>query len=213
MESSKQPAKYQANEIDLLELFARAIQAIRKNFATVLVSFLVGCGLGLLYYQFTPKMFESRMFISSDILTEPYSKSVIDNLDKLIRENNTQSLAEKLNLPIDKVSSVANITITSAVEKPEGSETGRIYFHIKVSSANNLIWPELQDAIVNYIKNNEFVKIRVEHRKKYISQVIEKINLELTDLERLKTKISEDGLAQSSKQNLVLFDPTTVNSK
>jgi len=201
------------DEIDLLELLAKAVWTIRNNLVIITIAFLLGSLLGLTYFQISPNVYQSKMFISSDILTESYAKSIIDNLVKLIREENTNSLSKKLNLALDQSSKIADIKILSAVEKPEGAETGRTYFHIEVKTIDNSIWPQLQEALIAHLQNNEFVKIRVEQKKSYSKQVIEKINLELQDLEKLKTKIAEGGMTQSSKESLFLFDPTTVNSK
>ena len=180
----------------------------------LVVTFILGTLLGLAYYQFVPKSYESKMLISSDILTESYSKALVDNLNKLIKEANTNSLSGELRLLPDQASKIVKITVKSALEKPaESPESSKTYLAVEVISKDNTIWPQIQKGILDYFQYNEFVKVRVEQRKKYISQVIEKINLELADLEKLKNKIAEDGLVQSNKQSLVLFDPTSINSK
>jgi len=202
------------DEIDLLGLLAKGVLIVKSNFVFIIASFLICTALGLVYYQFSPKIYESKMLISSDILTESYSKSLTDNLSKLIKEKNFQSLSEKLSVPADQAPNIEGIEIKSAIEKAvDLAENLKNYLVVEVRTKDNTIWPQLQNGIIGYLQNNEFVKIRVEHRKKYYNQTIEKINLELADLEILKKKIADGYLAQSSKESLVLFDPTTVNSK
>jgi uncharacterized protein involved in exopolysaccharide biosynthesis len=214
MSESRTEPRNSGDEVDLLQLFAKAVLAVRANIILFVVTFILGTLIGLAYYQFVPKVYQSKMLISSDILTESYSKALVDNLNKLIKEENSNSLSEELRLLPDQASKIVEINIKSALEKPgESPENTKTYLAVEVMSEDNSIWPQVQNGIVDYFQYNEFVKIRVEQRKKYMNQVIDKINLELADLEKLKNKISEDVLIQSNKQNLVLFDPTTVNSK
>ena len=214
MESSKPAGTNQEEEIDLLQIFTKFILFVKVNIASIGIAFLMGCLLGGIYFLITPKIYESKLLISSDILTESYSKSLIDNVDKLIIERNILSLSKKLSLSEDHASKIGKIEIKSALEKPgDTPETSKMYLAIEAKVRDNSFWPQLENGIVNYLQNNEFVKIRVEQRKRYINQVIEKINLELVDLEKLKTRIAEGSLTKSSKENLILFDPTTVNSK
>ncbi len=214
MESNKQPITNPTDEIDLFELLAKAVIIIKNNIVFMVASFLLGSALGLAYYQFSPNIFESKMLISSDILTESYSKSLIDNLDKLIKENNVHALSEKLSLPPERASKIAGIEIKSAMEKPGGTpEKERIYLSVEAKTMDNSIWPQLQRGIIDYLQGNEFVKIRVEQKRKFNNKIIEKIDLELTDLEKLKDRITEGSLTQHTKENLILIDPTTVHSK
>lgn len=203
-----------SDEIDLSFLLARAIQVVKNNAIFVIAAFIIGNLIGVAYYQTTPQTFESKMLISSDILTESYSKSLIDNLDKLIRENNVESLSQKLGLSKTQASMLGSVEIKSAIEKPEGTpEANRIYLNVEAKSRDNSIWPQLQAGLVNYLQNNEYVKIRVAHRINYNKQIIDVINVELADLEKLKEGFMKEGFSKSSKGNVVLLDPTTINTK
>ncbi len=82
-------ASYQNDEIDLLELFAKFILIIRRNTVIIIIAFILGTLLGLAYYQFVPKSYESRMILTSDILTESYSKTLFETINQLVKERNT----------------------------------------------------------------------------------------------------------------------------
>lgn len=213
MELSKQQAS-PTDEIDLFELFAKIILSIKNNIVLIVVAFLVGSFSGLAYYKISPKVFESEMLISSDILTESYGKSLIDNLDKFVKEGSIQSLSKKLNLSPKQASAIDGIKIKSALEAQVNTlENAKIYLLVEVKLRDNSIWPQLQNGLIDYLQNNEFAKIRTEQKKKYTNEIIDKINLELVYLEKLKARIADGGLTQSTKEYLVLFDPTTINSK
>jgi len=205
---------YQDNEIDLLELLAKFIFIIRRNTKMILLAFTVGTLLGLAYYQFVPKTYESRMVVTSEILTESYSKTLFDNVNQLIRERNITGLSSKMNISTEIASKIGQIKIKNTIEKSDGlKEQDKSYLTLSAASGDNTIWPSLQNGIIHYLQNNEFVKIRVDQRKRYFTEIIKKIDEELKDLQALKSLIASGELVKSGKENLVLFDPTSVNTK
>ncbi len=211
-ENQKQPVN--SDEIDLLELLARIVISIKTNFKLIFGAFLIGSLLGLAYYQFVPKSYESRMLISSEILTESYSKTIVEDLNKLIKERNIESLSSRLNLSPIEASLIGRLEVKNAIEKADGrKEEEKNYLTITCRASNNSIWPNLQSGLINFFETNDYVRIRVDQRKKYYTQVIEKIDKELLDLNELKSRIANGQITQSSKDNLILFDPTTVNTK
>ncbi|MEQ1585848.1 MAG: hypothetical protein ABL895_08225 [Cyclobacteriaceae bacterium] len=211
-ENQKQPLN--SDEIDLLELLARIVLSIKSNFKLILGAFLIGSLFGLAYYQFVPKTYESRILISSEILTESYCKTIVADLNKLIREDNFVSLSSKLKIDMQEASTLSNIEVKNAIDKADGiKEQEKNYLTITCQTSNNSIWPNLQTGLINFFETNEYVKIRVEQRKKYYTQVIQKIDKELIDLNELKSRIANSEINQSNKDNYILFDPTTVNTK
>jgi accessory gene regulator protein AgrB len=211
-ENQKQPLN--SDEIDLLELLARIVISIKSNFKLIVAAFIIGSLLGLAYYQFVPKSYESRMLISSQILTESYSKTIAEDLNKLIKERNTESLASKLNLTPTEALALGKLEVKNAIDKADGrKEEEKNYLTITCQTNDNTVWPNLQKGLISFFESNDYVSKRVEQRKKYFSEVIEKIDKELIDLNELKSRIANGQITQSSKDNLILFDPTTVNTK
>jgi len=184
------------DEIDLLELLARIIFLVKKNTTIIVSAFVLGSILGLGHYQFVPKVYESKMILLSDILTSSYSERITESLDRLITERNTKILSERLKMSEQDARQIENEI-----------------FIVTVKVLDKNILPTLQADIINYLRNNEFVKIRVEQRKVYTLAILKKIDEQLSDLEQLKSKITKGELTQGGKDNLVLFDPTTVHSK
>lgn len=211
-ENQKQPLN--SDEIDLLELLARIVISIKSNFKLIVGAFLIGSLLGLTYYQYVPKSYESRMLISSEILTESYSKTIAEDLNKLIREGNIESLSSKLKITPKEALALGKLEVKNAMEKTDGrKEEEKNYLTISCQTSDNSVWPSLQMGLINFLENNDYVKVRVEQKKKYFTQVIEKIDKELVDLNDLKSRIANGQVTQSNKDNLILFDPTTVNTK
>jgi len=212
--TENQKHTFSSDEIDLAELFAKLIIYLKKNSKLIIICLVLGILSGIVFFLIAPKKYESKMLISSDILTESYSKMMVDDLSKLIGEKNSTTLSVKLGLSENLCASLTNVEIKSSIEKSEFmKEQEKNYLTIICQSKNNTIWPELQAGLISFFESNDFVKTRVEHRKKYITEIIQKIDSELKDLNELKARIVNGQLTQSSKDNLVLFDPTTVNTK
>jgi uncharacterized protein YneF (UPF0154 family) len=203
-----------SDEIDLLELLAKIVITIKSNILSIIIAFVTGSILGLCYYQFVSKTYESQMLISSDILTESYTKTLVTDINKLIDEKSFSVVSDRLKLKATAAAQLEKIIIKSTIEDSDGvKEVDKNYLTIICQSGDNSIWPSLQIGLIDFFESNDFVKIRVEQRKKYRNQIIEKIDKELIDLDVLKDKIANGQMGQAGKDNLILFDPTSVNSK
>ncbi|MBL7877737.1 MAG: hypothetical protein JNL53_18880 [Cyclobacteriaceae bacterium] len=215
MADNQKSSEFQtSDEIDLLELLAKFVITVKSNFRLIVGAFVVGSLLGLAYNQLVPKTYESRMLVSSSILTESLSKTLAEDLFKLVKEKNLNALSDKLKISPEVASKISKIEIKNALEKSEGiKEAEKNNLTITCQSSDNTIWPDLQAGIINYFENNPYVKIRVEQRKAYFTEIIQKIDKELIDLNELKSRITNGQPAKSGNENLVLFDPTTVNTK
>ncbi|MBK7649516.1 MAG: hypothetical protein IPJ20_00585 [Flammeovirgaceae bacterium] len=81
---------------------------------------VVGSLLGLASNQFVPKTYESRMLVSSEILTESLSKTLAVDLFQLIKENNVTTLSSKLSISPEVASKINKIEISNTLEKSDG---------------------------------------------------------------------------------------------
>ena len=201
------------DEIDLIEFLAKIIFLVRKNTKIILLAFVVGTILGLAYYQLVPRVYESKMILLSDILTSSYSERITESLNRLISEKNRRILSERLKMSEEEASEIARIEIESIEQEVGKDEKDNAIFIVTVKVLNKNILPNLQESIIVYLRNNEFVKVRVEQRKKYSNEIIKRIDEQLVGLEELKAKINKGQFIQGGKENLVLFDPTAVHSK
>lgn len=201
--------KKTTDEIDLLDLFLKALNIFRANFWLILSFFLLGVGLGLVSYYTSKKVFENKMVVSSGILTQSYSTILVNNLNKHLSENNLNAVKSILRISDDAIKQIRIININSVIEADASKENDR--FIITAEVYDESILPDLQKGLIFYLENNEFVKVRVDQNKQYLKQVISKLDEEIRDLETLKAKISNGDFFQG--KGSVMFDPTTVNSK
>jgi len=198
------------DEVDLLDLLLKGLNAIRANFWLILSFFLLGIGLGLANYFTEQKVFENRMVISSTVLTKSYGKILIDKVNKYLGENNVDIITKDLKISRETLATVRLLKIEPVTEADETKETDRYIIIAETYSQDRLA--DLQNGLVYYFENNEFAKARERQNKEYLRQVISKFDQEIKDLEEFKVRLFKGDFIQSIKGN-VMFDPTAVNSK
>jgi len=203
------------DEIDLGILLLKIVKSISKYKLIIFLSTIVGIGLGIGAYQLQTPKYESDMIIQSSILTEAYSNTLTETLERLIKEGNTALLSEKLSLSIDQSSFISSIQVESISETgaTEDATKNRI-FKIHVETTSNAILKDLQFGLISFLENNEYVKKRVNLSKNRLEKLISKVGQEIKEIDSLKTQINQNLLSQKSgSNNLVILDPTTVYSE
>lgn len=204
--------KANKDEIDLVELLVKGVLLVKRNLLSIIIFFIIGSGLGFMYAYITPKVYESNMMLSSGILTESYTKRLVENLNKLISEKNKVELSNRLSLTLMETEELGKFKIEPIKEKSSTEESDNSAFLITVELQDELLLPKLEKGVVNYLQDNDYVKVRVEHSKNYLKQLIVKVEEEIRSLESFKSSIYNGKFFQSTNGN-VMFDPTTVNSK
>lgn len=198
------------DEVDLMQVFLKILNAIRANFWLIVLSFIVGTVLGLAYYYSSNKVYESKMVISSAILTSSYTEAMVDKVNRHRRESNSKAIQELLNCSDTTAKSLLHLEIDKLSQVDDLKETDK--FMVTARILDQTVLPDLQKGLVFYLENNEYVKVRVEQNKKYLKQVISKLDGEIRDMEELKQKLTNGTFFETVRGN-VMFDPTTVNSK
>lgn len=200
------------NEIDLVELFLKAVIAVRDNFWLIVLFFALGCGLGAAYFMTARKQYESKMIISSNILTTSYTRILFDNINNHLLESEYAMVAADLKVSEDVVKQIAGLEIEN-LSKTEGNtikESDRYLITAKVY--DNKVLPDIQRGVIEYLENNEFVRIRVNQQRAFLKEMIAGLDKELGELRQFKTDIYSGKFFSTAKGN-VMFDPTTVNTK
>jgi uncharacterized protein involved in exopolysaccharide biosynthesis len=214
IENQKQANASSSDEIDLLELLAKVALGIKNNFRSLVLAFVIGSLLGLAFYQFVPKVYESNMIIQSDILTESYGERIAESMDLLIREQNFEILGSRMGISLEKAASIKKIKIESVKQKQTNTtEKENNTFIITVRTTDNTLLPDLQNGLINYLRNNEFVKVRVRQRQDYYKAMIEKVGQEISSLDSLKKRLFTGKPIYSNSAEMMLVDPTNIYSK
>jgi hypothetical protein len=200
------------DEIDLVDLLLKLVLVLKANFLLIIIFFFVGLVLGGSYFFLSKKVYENTMIISSSILTTSFSQVLFDNATRHLEEGSYSVISSQFNISEADASKINSIKIGN-VTKTEGEEvTESDRFRITVEITDQQILPQLQKGILNYLENNEFVKVRVDQRRNHLKQMLATVTQEINDLSEFKRSISSGDFFERTKGN-VNFDPTTVNSK
>lgn len=204
----------ESDEIDLIELLAKFIKVITNNVRLFIIAFIIGTILGGSFFQFAPKVYEGKMILLSDILTESYSERITESLDNLIKEDNDKLLSQRLGITEEEASSIQKVEIENVKQKEsrdEKSESATFIVTVRTKNKNSL--SNLQEGLINYLRNNEYVKIRVRQRENYYKSMIEKVGQEISSLDSLKKRLFSGQPIYSKSAEMMLVDPTNIYSK
>lgn len=200
------------DEIDLVALAVKFVRTIRKNIVLISLMVLAGAGAAYVWASAYPKTYQSKMLMTSDILTFSYAEKLINTLHELAGEGNYETLEQRLNLSRGQVENIAALTLTSGVEGAGLEERKKNYLVISVRLKKLEGLDSLQHGLVQYFENNDFVKIRVRQRKELYQQLVKDVETEIQSLEVLKQNMYSGDFIGKTKGN-IMFDPTIVNTK
>ncbi|WP_276367327.1 Wzz/FepE/Etk N-terminal domain-containing protein [Chryseolinea sp. H1M3-3] len=205
MEKANKP-----DEVDLFELFLRGVNTLRANFWLILLFFCVGTAIGLVYYYSSKKIYESRIVVSSTILTRSFSEALIDNLNRHRRESNIETVRSLLNVSQEIATNIVHLEVENLSRVDDLKEPDKFVITAQVYTPE--ILQGLEQGIIYYLENNDYVKIRVAENKSSLEQTLAQLNREIKDIEALKEKIIDGNFFERANGN-IMFDPTTVNTK
>ncbi|MCW5910435.1 MAG: hypothetical protein KIT62_05145 [Cyclobacteriaceae bacterium] len=210
--SEKKPA-VSADEIDLIELVVSILKFLNKNFIVFSGFILLGLGLSIGMYSISTRVYESKMILQSDILTESYAERITESLDRLIKEENRKMLSTRLNITEEEAQKISKIEIESVKQTSTSKEKDESIFIITCEIKEKSILPKLQDGIIALLRNNEFVKIRVKQRETYYTSLIAKIQEEINSLDSLKQRLFQGKPIYGKSAEMMLVEPTSIYSK
>jgi LPS O-antigen subunit length determinant protein (WzzB/FepE family) len=206
------PDQKKSDEIDVTDLIVKSIEALKTNFWIIVFFIGVGTAIGIAYYNTTPKIYQSTMIISSNILTESYCEALFSNFNRYIIEGNARVLAKQFQISESAAASIRSLEVEAMTKAQSADSKESERFLITAEVVDRAILPDLQKGIIAYLQSNDFVRIRVEQNKKYFKQMLDRVDKEIADMEEFKTRIYKGDFFQNAKGN-VMFDPTTVNTK
>lgn len=212
----------------------------------------IGIVLGAVYSELlSKKYYKSSMILSCDYLNRRIVESTIEKLNLLCDESEREGLAKELKIPIAIAENIVEFESKPFVSEDDIVEMevlkeqlnnvaadkkdvvkkviaklevdNKSAFQISILITDSDVVNNLDSAIVNYFKSNEYVKRRIEITRSNLLQKKSKLILESGRLDSLKSVLfrSFDNIARQSKQgsnNVILSekpltDPLSVFSQ
>lgn len=215
----------------------------KTSFIILIVASIV---VGISYSILLKKTFYSTtMILNSEYLNKRIADNTIEKLNLLARENDKKGLANVLQIPDTLAENIHDFEAKPFVDEAEiielevlkeqlkNAQTGgnenviknvierieienRHAFEITVRVYNPTVVRELEIALVNYLKNNDYLKKRIEITKSNMLARKQKLLGESQKLDSLKSVIyaNYQSMAAQSRQgsnNVILSDKAVTN--
>lgn len=209
----------------------------KKFFGLVIIS---GLSLGALYSELlSKKYYKSSMILSCDYLNRRIVESTIEKLNLLCGEVEREGLAKELNISVVIAKSILKFESKpfiseydileleilkeqlANVAKDKQDVVSKVLAKLEIGNKNSFqismlitdpeVVSNLDSAIVNYLKSNDFVKKRLDITKSTLLQRKDKLLQESVRLDSLKSVLfrSFDNMTKQSKQgsnNVILSE-------
>ncbi|MFN3403259.1 MAG: Wzz/FepE/Etk N-terminal domain-containing protein [Cytophagaceae bacterium] len=219
-----------SDEIDLVKVISRVKSVYKRRKKIVLFVTILGIISGLGYYFFIPRVYKSRMILSSSTFQGPSFVLLLDNLHRYLEEDNFEELSNLLGMDIASTQKIKGLRIYSSKiyakeeygdkvsfkdpdkTKIEIDKDVEEEFVIEAYLSENAMFPILQTGILYYINNNEFIKGRSMAKKRDLEIMREKIHRQAVELDSLKYTIKGLYDRSSSSKEIYISEPSTLYS-
>lgn len=198
------------DEIDLKDLLKKIINILSRGTKTIILSVLLGAILGLSYFFNSSITYKSSMVLSSEVLVLANVKALLGPVELLIMEGNISVLAARLGVDKETAAKIKSIAVKSIFEKESDNKEPVNYFEVTATVTDNDILPQLQEGIVNFLQNNEFVQKRVTLKEEGLKTLIARINKEIAQIDSVKQKIGQSVPLSATSSNVVLMEPSNL---
>lgn len=191
------------DEIDLTELMVKMRNVLVRNTILIVILILSGLSLGLAYYLLKPPVYQSEIVLRAGVLDGPMLNTLNGSLTRLIDEGNFDALSSKLKISSEVAKNVKKIVISAVGEEGE-------FYRISASSLSPENWQDLQQGLLDYLRNNAYVNRRVALQEQRYKNLIAKLDAEIQQLDSLN--LMSNGGEKVGKGNFIIMNPSDVYS-
>ena len=189
---------------------------------------IIAVAFGFYQYKTSDRYYSSSLEAYSNAMSSIDMINYINNLYALFEENDTTALKSKLKLSSSELEQVKNIKAYKVIDYDKDGVTDKIDFEekalssdtivsmkrfvIKVEVYNQDIIPTIQDRVVNFINTNDYITKLNTIRRRQLSELMDKINLEMNVLDSLKKTEyfkKDESITPKSGQLLIMNEKTT----
>jgi len=208
--------KEQSNELDLSIFFSNIYRFFYRNSKLLLGALILGLVLGFIYdivskpyYQSTAYATSALSYFETEEVDYKSKKIVLDqqamvdfinDISRLIDEDEIDVVARKLNISIDEAK---NIRFLEAEElffvDGENIQQKRDKFKIVLEVYDNNTIREIENGIKYYINNNPYIQKYYQLHLDQSNQLVERISLEIDDLKKVRDQMGSKSNSDYSE--------------
>jgi hypothetical protein len=197
--------------LDFLGFLFRGIELIslslRRNLFLFFFCCLLGMASGYVFYSLQPKFYTSQMTVYYNDLTRKDYSEIISNLNTLAASQAYQDLEKELHVSTEVVNNIKGLQALKingeTLDRDTSSKTGQP-FKIQFKLDRIAETEPLQNALLNYLNNNPYLKLIKEGQKKVYQEKLAFIEKEQQKLDSLKS-LYNNAIA-SSKMSATFYN-------
>jgi len=184
-------------EIDLSKLiksiyngFYNIIYTLLKRIYVLIALTTVITVVALILFFISEPVVKANMTVSSKYITNEFCFDLLETLNNLAYEQNYNQLSYQLGMSLKNVQKIKKIEFKNFNEKYEKLDQDTILlglpFKIEVIVTGPEVLDTLQTSLVNYLANQEYVKIRERINKQNLTSRIESLHSQIMSMDSLK---------------------------
>jgi hypothetical protein len=195
--------KQQSNELDLSLFFSNIYRFFYKNSRLLLTFILLGAVLGFVYDTISKPYYESTAYATSAlsyfeteevdykskkiILDQQAMVDIINDISRLVDEDEMDVVARKLNLSAEATNSIRFLEAEELFfVDGENIQQKRDKFQIVLEVYDNQYIRDVEKGIEYFVNNNSYIQKYYQLHLDQSNQLVERISKEIDDLKRVR---------------------------
>ncbi len=214
------------DELNLKDLFTRLILFISRNFKLIFGIIFIGVISVILYQKFKTPYYETKAICMSGI--SEYERveyeedwlqrtaiDLVNHLEINVENRDYQALSRSLGIDIKTASNIKKIEAEQLYQKDMHEEFFTLNkFNILLKVYDKNIIADVQEGLIYYFNNNNYVNELYKRFKKSKQRVIEDVNNEMKLLKEIRLKGIVDNTNFSSSLKVVNgYEKSTINNQ
>ena len=211
MAENVQQLQERTDELELIGLVERGVSFLKKFGVWIIIFSTIGLGLGILLYTLSSKLYPSTLLLHSVILTNEEEIAIIGTWKEQMKKGERAAVARALNLDSSTMSKLTKID-ADQIQKlyTQNNPNG---FIVRVLVQDTAILDELEQGIVHGLESSSYVQERVASRRANLNAMIEKVKIELSKLDSMKTSIQQIISGRNAGGSSFMLDVSGINSQ
>ena len=214
------------DELNLKDLFTRLILFISRNFKLIFGIIFIGVISVILYQKFKTPYYETKAICMSGI--SEYERveyeedwlqrtaiDLVNHLEINVENRDYEALSRSLGIDIKTASNIKKIEAEQLYQKDMHEEFFTLNkFNILLKVYDKNIIADVQEGLIYYFNNNNYVNELYQRFKKSKQRVIEDVNNEMKLLQEIRLKGIVDNTNFSSSLKVVNgYEKSTINNQ
>lgn len=181
--------KNQDKEIDILTLIARIVNFIKKYFLVLVIFTILGVIGGFIHFYCSKEVYKTKLIASSPIVDNRIVYELLEPLKIHIKNNQNDSVANKLNINSDVAASIHALSFDTTVNRT-------LIVNLEVFSKENI--KVICNGIIDFLNDIEYINRQVNYKKKELTDYIAIIDNEISKLNNLQDAMLKNAQLASN---------------